>query len=194
MSILLEVFSLSGHYVVYRLRNFIFLMCCFAPTFLQAAPLDTYQSFIAGGDPADARRVGNNALLLRGTGTRNFYYLEVDPATGRIPVDAQFTPTQFASSFLFRQAYSVTPVTTAAYVQIAASTADEIYRFYIFDSSGSAMILATGGAGSEVDKLYIAPGGNTNGYELYVPAGTRLSLKALDTSATVGQVIITGVN
>lgn len=157
-----------------------------------AAPLETYQSFIGSGDPADARRVGNNALLLRGTGTRNFYYLEVDPATGAIPVVT--TPTVYTNTTLFRQDYSMTPVTTAAWVQIIASTAAEIKQLYIFDSSGSVMQLGIGGAGSEVAKINIPPGGSSVGWPLTIPAGTRVSIRALDVDATVGQIVITALN
>ena len=89
--------------------------------------------------------------------------------------------------------YAVTPVTTGAYVQVLASTAAIINRLYIFDSSGSAMILATGAPGSESDKLYIGPGGNDAPYELLIGAGVRISLKALDTNASVGQFILTAL-
>lgn len=89
--------------------------------------------------------------------------------------------------------YAVTPVTTGAYVQVLASTAAIINRLYIFDSSGSAMILATGAIGFESDKLYIGPGGNDAPYELAVGAGTRISLKALDTNASVGSFILTAL-
>lgn len=51
-----------------------------------APPLETYQDFIANGPRQDAQRVGNAAILARGTGTRNFYFLEVDPTTGALPV------------------------------------------------------------------------------------------------------------
>lgn len=157
-----------------------------------SAPLDTYQTFVASGDPADARRVGNSAILLRGTGTRNFYYLEVDPATGAIPVVT--TPTVYTNTTLFRQDYTVTPVTTGAWVQIIASTAAAIKQLYIFDSSGSVIELGIGGAGSEVAKIYIPPGGSSVGWPLTIPAGTRVSIRALDVDATVGQIVITALN
>lgn len=175
-----------------RLIGALTTIICLAPALLRAAPLDTYQTFIASGDPADARRVGNNALLLRGTGTRNFYYLEVDPATGAIPVVT--TPTVYTNTTLFRQDYTVTPVTTGAWVQIIASTAAEIKQLYIFDSSGSVMQLGIGGAGSEVAKINIPPGGSSVGWPLTIPAGTRVSIRALDVDATVGQIVITALN
>ena len=93
---------------------------------------------------------------------------------------------------LVRNIYSGTNVTTAAYVQIIASTPADMGKQYIFDSSGSAMILAVGAMGSEVDKLYIGPGGNT--FDLSIPSGSRVSLKALDNNATNGQFIMTGLS
>jgi hypothetical protein len=99
-----------------------------------------------------------------------------------------------SSISLIRNNYAVTPVTTGAYVQILASTSAVINRLYIFDSSGSAIILATGAAGSEIDKLYIGPGGNDAPYELAIPINTRISLKALDTNASVGQFVLTALN
>lgn len=160
---------------------------------LVGAPLDTYQTFISSGDPADARRVGNSAILLRGTGTRNFYYLEVDPATGAIPV----SPTPVApvvNTILYRQDYGVTPVTTAAWVQIIASTGAAISHVYIFDSSGSVMELGVGPAAGEISKIYVPPGGSGAGWPLSIPAGSRLAIRAVDVDATVGQIVITAMN
>lgn len=80
--------------------------------------------------------------------------------------------------------YSGTPVTTAAYVQLVASTSAAITHLSIFDSSGQAMILATGAAASEVVQLYIAPGGGE--YDLAIASGTRISIKALTATASSG--------
>ena len=93
---------------------------------------------------------------------------------------------------LLRVVYSGTPVTTGAYVQILASTTADMGNQIIFDSSGAAMILAVGPIGSEIDKLYIQPGGQS--FTLSIPAGSRLSLKALDQNATNGQFIMTGLS
>lgn len=99
-----------------------------------------------------------------------------------------------AKVLLYRNDYSSVNVTTSAYVQIVASSAAAINRLYIADTSGSAIILATGGAGSEVDQLYIGPGGSDAPYELNIPASTRISIKALDASATSGQFILTALS
>lgn len=80
--------------------------------------------------------------------------------------------------------YSSTSVTTAAYTQLVASTSAAITHLSIFDSSGNAMILATGAAASEVIKLYIPPGGGE--FDLAIPISTRISIKALTANSTSG--------
>lgn len=84
--------------------------------------------------------------------------------------------------------YSSTPVTTAAYTQLVASTSAAITHLSIFDSSGQAMILSTGAAASEVIKLYIQPGGGE--YDLAIPSGTRIVIKALTANATSGYQLL----
>lgn len=84
--------------------------------------------------------------------------------------------------------YSSTSVTTSAYVQLIASTTSEADVVQIFDSSGQAMIIATGGAGSEVDQIYVPPGGTD--FNLYIAAGTRVSIKALTGTASSGYLLV----
>lgn len=85
--------------------------------------------------------------------------------------------------------YTSTSVTTSAYVQLTASTASIVNKIEIFDSSGEALILAVGGAGSEVDQLYIFPGGN-GPVDLYIPASSRISVKAKTATASAGFLAI----
>jgi hypothetical protein len=85
--------------------------------------------------------------------------------------------------------YTGTNVTTAAYVQLTASTAAIVNKIEIFDSSGQALILAVGAAASEVDQLYIFPGGN-GAVELAIPASSRISVKAKTATASVGFLAI----
>lgn len=84
--------------------------------------------------------------------------------------------------------YSSTSVTTAAYTQIIASTAADIQRIQIADTSGQVVILATGAAASEVDILYIGRGGDD--FNIAIPSGTRLSIKALTADADIGDIVI----
>jgi hypothetical protein len=82
-----------------------------------------------------------------------------------------------------------TPVTTAAYTELIASTSAAIKRLEIFDSSGQLLVLALGAAASEVDLLYILPGGNGQ-ITQEIPAGTRVSIKAVSANATTGYIAI----
>lgn len=101
------------------------------------------------------------------------------------------SPQGRTSVLLYRLSYASTNVTTSAYVQVTASTSSAINICYVFDSSGSAIKLATGGSGSEVDQVYMAPGGNGAGYPIAIASGTRIAIEALDTNATAGQLILT---
>jgi hypothetical protein len=91
---------------------------------------------------------------------------------------------------LVRNDYSSVNVTTAAYTQLVASTADTVNELFIFDSSGQTLFLAVGGAGSEVNKAYIVPGGNGI-LDLNIPSGSRVSVKAVSANATAGELSIT---
>ena len=90
----------------------------------------------------------------------------------------------------FRHSYTITPVTTAAWVTIIASNEEPCSGVEIFDSSGSIMKLATGTVGNEVElPFHIFPGGN-NSFMLHheIPSGVRISAKAVDASATAGDL------
>lgn len=88
-----------------------------------------------------------------------------------------------------RNDYTGTNVTTAAYVQLIASTASDIKKMRIFDSSGQTLVIATGAAASEVDKFLVFPGGNEE-IEVNIPAGTRISIKAISATADSGEILI----
>lgn len=90
---------------------------------------------------------------------------------------------------LIRNDYSSVNVTTAAYVQLLASTAATINRLDVFDSSGQTLVFAVGAAAAEVDQFYIYPGGN-GAVELSIPSGSRLSVKAVSATASVGELDI----
>lgn len=90
---------------------------------------------------------------------------------------------------LVRNVYSSTNVTTGAYVQLIASTAAVINKIQIFDSSGQTLALAFGAAASEVNKIYIFPGGNGD-VDMAIPAGTRVSVIAISATASVGELDI----
>lgn len=86
-----------------------------------------------------------------------------------------------------RNDYTSVNVTTSAYVTLDASLAAEAHEVEIFDSSGQTLVLATGAAASEVDQVYILPGGNGR-IPLRIAAGTRTSIKAVSGTASAGEI------
>ncbi len=151
--------------------------------------LQTFQAFVAGGDASDAQRVLNHAWWAKGQGTRNFYAVEVDPDTGAFPVEV--IPTTLTIHNNIYYPYSGGAVTTLAYTTILASTGGVCQRMWIQDTSGSMLILATGAAGLEVPLFYVQAGGFSFAPDVYVAAGTRLSIKALDATANSGAFLAT---
>lgn len=85
--------------------------------------------------------------------------------------------------------YTSTAVTTAAYTQLIASTTSATGEVEIFDSSGQGLILAVGGAGSEVDQIFIFPGGNGR-VPLKIAASSRISIKAKTATANAGFIML----
>ena len=85
--------------------------------------------------------------------------------------------------------YTASPVTSASYVQLIASTVSDVNKIEIFDSSGEFLILAVGAAASEVEQLLIFPGGN-GPIDLYIPYGSRIAIRAKTTTANTGFLAI----
>jgi hypothetical protein len=146
-------------------------------------PLTSFPNF------ANKHQVIQHLWCAKGQGVDTIYVLEVDPVTGAFP--ASFTPAVYTPVDLISHSYASTNVTTAAYVEIEASTADDASQIMIADSSGCRLILATGAAASEVPLLYIPEGSWEFPIPVSIAAGTRLSIKALDTTATSGYMTIT---
>ncbi len=88
-----------------------------------------------------------------------------------------------------RNDYTGTNVTTGAFVELIASTAAISKELEIFDSSGETLELATGAAASEVRVAIITPGGNGR-IPIGIAAGTRVSVKAISATASVGELDI----
>lgn len=153
-----------------------------------AAQLSNGSAAIAYGTGADG------ATVIRTTESTR-HEAAATPLSVRLSDGSSFQPTALKSTSLkYRNDYSSVNVTTSAYVQIIASTGAVINKCWVFDSSGSAIIIATGAAASEVDQFYIPPGGFDTPFEINIAASTRLSMKALDTSATTGQIILNCTN
>ncbi len=114
------------------------------------------------------------------------YYIKVG-VLGTVTVVGTAAPSPSGIA-LARHDYTV-PVTTLAYTQLIASTTATISQLYIFDSSGQTLVLALGAAASEVDKLYIIPGGNGL-VPLNIPSGSRVSIKAVSADAIAGEISV----
>jgi hypothetical protein len=92
---------------------------------------------------------------------------------------------------VIRNDYTSTSVTTSAYVQLDAALDQDVRSIEVFDSSGSVLKLALGASGSEVDiPFHIVPGGTTVPVAFIAARGDRLSIRAVDASATTGQLVI----
>lgn len=86
-----------------------------------------------------------------------------------------------------RNVYTVTPVTTAAWTELVASTANATSAIWIFDSSGQTLELGVGTPGNEQRLMLSSPGGL--GLVKYnMSAGTRVSIKAVSANATTGEL------
>lgn len=88
-----------------------------------------------------------------------------------------------------RNVYSVTPVTTSAFVTLVSLSLATINWAYIFDSSGQTLGLYIGPVGSEVLQTIIPPGGGTLPFGC--PQATRISIKAISATASAGELDIT---
>jgi hypothetical protein len=89
----------------------------------------------------------------------------------------------------FRRDYTISPVTTGAYVQLVPAVSLTTKEIEIFDSSGQTLVLATGIPGSEVDQILIFPGGNGR-IKLQILSGVAVSIKAVSATANVGEIDI----
>lgn len=83
-----------------------------------------------------------------------------------------------------------TNITTSAYVELIASTSADLTMLNVTDSGGRWYYIATGAASSEVDLCVIPPGGNED-IPVNIAAGTRISVKAIDGTASAGYL---GIN
>ena len=150
----------------------------------------------------DKYAVDNNAVfdLDTGGGTQNVLgvSLRKSGAGGSVELGTVSNPLVVQTSGssagrtkvdLIRNDYSSTSVTTAAYVQLVASTSADINKLQVFDSSGETLVIAVGAAAAEVNQFYIFPGGNGE-VELYIPSGSRISVKAISANATAGELTI----
>lgn len=86
-----------------------------------------------------------------------------------------------------RNDYTSTSVTTGAWVELISSTAAAVTEIEIFDSSGQTLELGTGAAASEARLILVFPGGNGR-VPVSIASGTRLSIRAVSGTASVGEL------
>jgi hypothetical protein len=85
-----------------------------------------------------------------------------------------------------------TNITTSAWVTLLAAASNLVAAsaVEIFNPSGSTLIIALGAAGSEVAIPYtIIPGGTVVVLAMEIPAKTRVSVKAVDTTVSSGYMV-----
>ncbi len=71
---------------------------------------------------------------------------------------------------------------TGNYLQIVASTASAIRQIAVYDTTGSSLSIAKGAASGEINILYTGPG-DSGTYPVQVPAGSRISIRSLESTA-----------
>ncbi len=81
--------------------------------------------------------------------------------------------------------YSSTNVTTSAYVQLVASSPITASKLQVCDTSTKILKIASGAVSSETDLFTVQVSGCVV-LPYFLVAGTRLSIKAVDASATTG--------
>ncbi len=86
--------------------------------------------------------------------------------------------------------YSGNNVTTSAYLQVIASTANATNTLCVSNSNAAPLKIATGASLSEVDRIYL-PGGGSGCYDINIPASTRISLKSISGTASTGFFLYT---
>lgn len=86
--------------------------------------------------------------------------------------------------------FAGTPVGIVAWVELSAALNGHTAWMEIFESSGNAMELGQGPAGSETRITLIPPGGFVVPQALVLPKSMRLSIRALTGTASTGQLLI----
>lgn len=72
-----------------------------------------------------------------------------------------------------------------AFVEVVSSTAADVKKIQVMDTSGVFMGIYTGAAASEVLKFIYAPGSDQT-IEVNIPSGTRISLRSMESAAPTG--------
>ena len=114
------------------------------------------------------------------------YLLEIDEATGQLPVATSAAATIKETKY---HNYAVQGATTLAWLQLIASTSAVVFQWDVTDTSGQVLELGVGAAGAEV-RFALIPAGGGSPFEHRLPAGSRISIKAVDADASTGKLVI----
>lgn len=139
------------------------------------------------GDP-----IPTSSTLVGGTSSGTLVPIKV-ASDGTVAVSGATTQSGGAYATSARNAYASVNVTTGAWVQLIASTAAVINCLTVFDSSGQTLELGIGAAASETRTLIIPPGGLNGCIPLRIAASTRISIRAISATASVGELDLTGI-
>lgn len=85
--------------------------------------------------------------------------------------------------------YASTSVTSSSYVTLVVATPITISKLMVTDSSGQLMKIAVGPVGHEVD-LFSCPVSGSIVIPIYLTSGQRLSVKAINTTASSGYNVV----
>lgn len=81
-------------------------------------------------------------------------------------------------------------ITSGAWVELIASTSQAVTKINVIDTGGEALEFGVGAAASEVRKVAIPPGGFEGNIDISIPAGSRISLRAVGDTSEVGRFIL----
>lgn len=109
------------------------------------------------------------------------------PVTPATPLPVEEKPQTLGAYAILD--FPSSPVTSGAWVELDASVPMNLKKIQVFMSSGEPLLIASGGAGSELDIGVIIPGGNGI-IDFLLDAGERLSVKSLGATVNTGLLIV----
>jgi hypothetical protein len=117
------------------------------------------------------------------------YVLQVDETTGEIPVSTGGAVAATTIKETVYIDYAMAPITTADWTEIIVATSDLIKDWSVFDSSGEVMELGVGALGAEARFALVQPGGG-DPFKHQLPAGSRISIRAVTANVNDGLLVI----
>jgi hypothetical protein len=87
-----------------------------------------------------------------------------------------------------RLATGTTNVTSSAYVDLVNSSSDAATWVNVYNGTSQEMVVAVGATSSEVDKFYVPATSFSGPVPLYLPSGSRISVKSKGSTASSGSI------